>query len=331
MLIPQAVIYNIKQTIYFLMQLNGIVSWKLRALKLAGDVPVLSLHRVGVSGQGGYAPLDAGIFQELLIWLEERFFIVSIGDLEAQSKQEKPKLILSFDDGYKDFIEITAPILDKRRIRVIQNIIPACVESGRPPMNVELQDFIASAPAALLRETMLPGLPSGADPDRRSDSCLRVSAAIKAMPIAEQKRTFSELEGAIAQFDGFRPTSMMTLDEIREIAVIHEIGAHSFEHASMATETDDYLREDLQKCMRYFELNLGFTPQIYAFANGSVRPLQYKIALQAGYRHVLLVGEDYTRANAWVHPRFTLHAQSLAEAQARALGWFRWKNYTKHF
>ena len=44
---------------------------------------------------------------------------------------------------------------------------------------------------------------------------------------------------------------------------------------------------------------------------------------EAGYRYVLLVGEDYWHASAWLHPRFTLHAKSRAEGHARALGWFR--------
>ena len=99
--------------------------------------------------------------------------------------------MLSFDDGYKDFIEVAVPLLEKRRIRVNHNVVPGCVESGRPPMNVELQDFIASAPAALLRETPLPGMPQGADPDRRERSCLIASAALKAKPIAEQKQIFA--------------------------------------------------------------------------------------------------------------------------------------------
>jgi len=312
-----------KQVAFRLLQGSPCLEFKLRSIQISGAMPILNLHRVGEPRVGGYPPLDAAIFEELLGWLAQRFEIVVFGDLEGPTKGEKPPLILSFDDGYKDFIEIAVPILDRRRIRVNHNIVPGCVTSGRPPMNVELQDFIASAPATLLRETPLPGLPSGADPDQRERSCLRASAALKAKPVAEQKSIFAELVDAFARFDGFRATAMMTLDDIRQLTRSHEFGAHSFEHASMDCESDEYLREDAYRCAQFFETKLGFTPEIYAFPNGRARQEQTKIIAEAGYRHVLLVGEDYSRTGARLHPRFTLRAESGDEARARALGWFR--------
>ena len=313
-----------KEAVYRLLQADVIVGSKLRSLKAAKALTILNLHRVGNADAGGYAPMDAELFDELLGWLDRRFDLIVHADLETTRKNGKPQLMLSFDDGYKDFIEVAVPLLEKRRIRVNHNIVPGCVESGRPPMNVELQDFIASAPAALLRETPLPGMPQGADPDRRERSCLIASKALKAKPIAEQKQIFARLESqAFSRFDGFRPTPMMSLGDIRQLAAIHEFGAHSFEHASMDAESDAYLQEDARRCTQYFESNLGFAPRVYAFPNGGAREEQAKLVAEAGYRHVLLVGEDYSHGGAWLHPRFTVHAKSRAEGHARALGWFR--------
>ena len=314
---------TMKEAVFRLLQSDVFVSIKLRSLKATGALTILNLHRVGDAQAGGYAPLDARLFDDWLTWLAQRFEIVVLADLKDAGTTGKPQLILSFDDGYKDFIEVAAPILEKHKIRVNHCIVPGCVESGRPPMNVELQDFIASAPAALLRETPLPGLAAGADPDRRERSCLIASASLKAKPISEQKLIFSELEYAFARFDRFRPTPMMSLEEIRQLADVHEFGAHSFEHASMLVENDDYLRDDLRRCTAYFEQKLGFAPRVYAFPNGSARGEQAKIVFDAGYRHVLLVGEDYSRPDAWLHHRFSLEVKSRAEARARALGWFR--------
>ena len=313
----------IKEAVFRLLQSDVFANFKLRSLKGTGALTILNLHRVGDAQAGGYAPLDARLFDDWLAWLAQRFEIVVLADLEASGTTGKPRLILSFDDGYKDFIEVAAPILEKHKIRASHCIVPGCVESGRPPMNVELQDFIATAPAALLRETPLPGLAAGADPDRRERSCLIASATLKARPISEQKRIFAELESAFARFDRFRPTPMMSLEEIRQLASVHEFGAHSFEHASMLVESDNYLRDDLRRCAAYFKQKLGFAPRVYAFPNGSARLEQAKLVFEAGYQHVLLVGEGYSRPDAWLHPRFTLDVKSRAEARARALGWLR--------
>ena len=94
--------------------------------------------------------------------------------------------------------------------------------------------------------------PNGTNPDNRAGSCLRASRALKDLPIAAQKAIFADLDRDFSRFDGFRETPVMSLDEIRQIATTHEIGAHSFEHASMAAETDDYLLEDMRRCRDYF-------------------------------------------------------------------------------
>jgi peptidoglycan/xylan/chitin deacetylase (PgdA/CDA1 family) len=195
-------------------------------------------------------------------------------------------------------------------------------------MNVALQDFIAAAPAGLLRETSLPGLPVGADPDDRIQSCLRASAALKNRPIAEQKAIFCMLENEFARFDGFQETRVMSLEDIRQISGTHEIGAHSFEHASMEFETDDYLREDARRCRQYFETQLGREARVYAFPNGSARTGQPEIVSASGFNHVLMVGETYSQPGSWLHSRFTLHARTPVEARARALGWFNRGSYT---
>jgi peptidoglycan/xylan/chitin deacetylase (PgdA/CDA1 family) len=313
----------LKEVAFRVLQADLSVGIKLRAIAANGSLPILSLHRVSDRDEGGYAPMAPALFDDLVSWLKQRFSLIVFHDLATLAPNAKPPLILSFDDGYKDFIEYAVPILEKHRVCVNHNVIPAVIESGRPPMNVTMQDFVAQAPAALLRETSLPGHPGGGDPDNRARSCLRASAALKNRPIAEQKAIFAELERSFSRFDSFRETPVMSLDDIRQIAAVHEIGAHSFEHASMAVETDDYLREDTRRVRDYFASQLGFLPNVYAFPNGSVRAGQAEVVQASGFEHALLVGETYSQRSAWLHPRFTMHATTTAEARARALGWFK--------
>jgi peptidoglycan/xylan/chitin deacetylase (PgdA/CDA1 family) len=302
-----------------LAQTGCVSALKARALAYGGALTILNFHRVS-DRDGGYAAMRPALFDELIAWLKQGFDIVLFRDLEAVAPRARPPLILSFDDGYKCFIETVVPILEKHGVCANQNVIASAVESGRPPMNVEMQDFIASAPRALLRETSLPGLPSGVDANDRFGSCLRASAALKGRPMAEQKAIFAGLERHFARFDGFRPTAMMSVEDIRQVGTAHEIGAHSFEHASMATESDDYLRQDARRCLDFFEAKLGGATSIYAYPNGSFRSGQDDILHAAGFKHVLYVGSAYSQRSEWRHPRFTMHAASQAEARFRALG-----------
>ena len=113
---------------------------------------------------------------------------------------------------------------------------------------------------------------------------------------------------------------MMSVEDVREVAQVSEIGVHSYEHASMASESDDYLREDVRRCREYFRDRLGFATTIYAFPNGSFRQGQDELLRAVGYQHVLCVGEAFSRREEWRHPRLTMFAASSVEARFRALG-----------
>lgn len=310
----------LKAGVFSISQADWIANLKARALARSGALTILNLHRVSDNVGGGFVAMTPSLFDDLVAWLKQRFSIVAFRDLATLAANAKPPLILSFDDGYKDFIEVVVPILERHRVIANQNIVVNVVESGRPPMNVELQDFIATAPAALLREVALPGLPQGADPSDRSGSGRRASRALKWRPIAEQKVIFAEMEQQFLRFDGFRPTKMMSVEDVREVVQAGEIGVHSYEHASMASESDDYLREDVRRCREYFRDRLGFATEIYAFPNGSFRQGQDELLRAVGYQHVLCIGEAFSRREEWRHPRLTMFATSSVEARFRALG-----------
>ena len=299
---------------------DWITNLKARALARSCALTILNLHRVSDDVGSGIVAMTPSLFDDLVAWLKQRFSIVTFRDLATLAVNAKPPLILSFDDGYKDFIEVVVPILERHRVVANQNIVVNVVESGRPPMNVELQDFIAAAPAALLREVVMPGLPQGADPSNRSGSGRMASRALKWRPIAEQKVIFAEIERQFLRFGGFRPTKMMSVEDVREVAQVSEIGVHSYEHASMASESDEYLCEDVRRCRDYFRDRLGFATSIYAFPNGSFRRGQDELLRAVGYQHVLCVGEAFSCREEWRHPRLTMFAASSVEARFRALG-----------
>lgn len=298
---------------------DPLLAFKLRRLASSGVVTVLNLHRVDARPESAYDAILPALFDDLVGWLKQHFSIVTFAELD-QATRGKPPLVLSFDDGYKDFIETVVPILERHRVRANQNIVPGCVERGVPPMNVVLQDFVVQAPAALLREISLFGLSRVAVPDRRAESARRASAALKSWPIAEQNMIFRELEKQFARFDGFRPAPMMSVDDIRQLMRTHEIGTHSFEHATMGVETDEYLAADAIRCSNWHVCKLGAMPQVYAFPNGSAGPGHADIVRSVGYAHVLLVGEGYSARGAHVHPRFTMWGVTTPELRFRAVG-----------
>jgi peptidoglycan/xylan/chitin deacetylase (PgdA/CDA1 family) len=300
-----------------------VVKWRLSQAWGSSRLTILSFHRVAPNDRSSYPPLEPRLFDEAMAFCRKHFTILTFGDLGDFKPATKPPLIVSFDDGYRDFIEYSVPILRRHGVRCNHNIIPACVQSGLPPLNVHAQDYVGRAPRSLLAKLAVPGF-GPIDPERDREALgRRISAYLKAKPIAEQKRLAAELISQFREFEGFSPTAMMTLDDIRSIADEHELGAHSFEHASLDVESDDYVRKDARACRSWFRDELRLTTDIYALPNGAARSDTSEILKAEGFRHILLTGEHYSRLSTDEHPRFTMDGSSRAEIRYRATGFVR--------
>lgn len=301
------------RALYAVLGSRAAVAARLATIRRSGKLTILNLHRVGAEDGSAYRPLDPALFEYLLDFLAARFDLVSLADLDGRST--KPKAVLSFDDGYKDFIEIAVPIMRRRGVRANLNVIPGCIARQLPPFNVLAQDFVGKAPRELVERLDVPGFGPLAGPGLGD----RLSRFLKNRPRAEQRQFEEQLLPQFFAWDGFQPTPMMTLDEVRQVAADHDIGGHSWDHATMGLESDDYFREDLSRCTAFFREHLAQPMTIYAFPNGSCTPSQLDIARQHGVEHVLLVGEDFS-AGRQVHHRFTFGAESRAEVRFRATG-----------
>ncbi|MCG3881915.1 polysaccharide deacetylase family protein [Psychrobacter sp. Ps3] len=278
-------------------------------------ITVLNLHRVAPNTGSTYNALAPALFNELIVYLKKEFYICLFSELE-QIQSHRPKLILSFDDGYKDFIDYAVPVLDKHKVRVNQNIIPYSVETGLPPVNVLLQDFIGKAPIELLKKIPLEIATDG----DRHEVGRAASFAIKYLPAAQFVLQREVLLDFLLNYPEFLCASAMTKQDILDIAAVHEIGAHSYEHLSMESQQEDYFLEDLQKCKTYFAEDLSLECNIYAFPNGSATKKQVQQAKEQGFDHILLVGDKYSPSRSEVFNRFTFDVSSMDEAKYKSFG-----------
>ena len=289
---------------------------RLRSIKQSGASVVLNLHRVALADGSAYESLSPDLLDDLLTFVKADFHLCTIEELREHSP--KPRLVLSFDDGYADFYEVALPILEKHKVRVNQNVIPDCIGSGLPPINVMTQDFLGKAPRELVENLEIPGFCAPIT----KDSGNIVSNFIKFKTKTQQDDISKVLMPQFENFSEFEPTKMMNIEQVREIAKSHEIGAHSFYHASMAQESDDYLYSDVVSCKTYFADTLGVDVQIYAMPNGSFQPHHIELIRSAGIANILLVGDafNYAERQKGVTKRFTFHARGSAEMRFKAMG-----------
>ena len=297
---------------------------RLRRLARGRGLIVLNLHNVAPRCGRFVRPIPPEVFDELVGWLNRECRLTTFSGLRDLAPDgHKPTAILSFDDGYRDFVEYAMPILERHGVGANQNVVAASVESGRPPWNVELLDAMEQLPVESLCALELP---SGAlprlEPAAGDHALMRwgveVSRLLKLRPRSEREPLVHALVEQLRN-DVPAPSSqqMLTARDLVEVARSHEVGVHSCEHDSMEFESDKFFAEDVRRCRRWYRQHLGAEPRIYAFPNGSYRPSQVRIAQEAGFDHMLLVGERPSSIGERVHPRITADGVTLRELRMR--------------
>lgn len=309
----------LKQAAFKVLSHKEILKRRSSRLLSKNALTVLNFHRVSPNIKSTYSGITPELFEEVIQYLKINFNLCLFHE-SNQIKNNKPNLIISFDDGYKDFIEYAAPILDKYKVKVNQNIIPYCIKTSNPPVNVMLQDFIGSAPLGLLKKIPLDFGIKEITKISRSKLGYLGSLKIKYLPESEFVCKRNELLNFLLLYPDFLDSRVMTKENILEISTVHEIGVHSYEHLSMASQSVEYFKNDLIKCKQYFSDELKIPNDIYAFPNGSATSEQIEITKEYGFNKILMVNEKYSYSPFEVINRFTFDAKTLPEAKYKIHG-----------
>ncbi len=283
---------------------------------------ILNLHKISNEFNPFYPALKLELFEELLRFVSKEFNVITFKEIDEFKNSVKPNIILSFDDGFYDFLENAVPLLKKYGVSANQNIIPSCIESGFPVWDVKLGDFLNSAPIKTVNEMKLPGFTMKLTESNKMQYGLALTRFLKMRPMQERKELWQIIEKTMQKID-IVFTKMLSLEEIKALAKEFEMGAHSYTHESMGIESDDFFKEDFLKCKHFFMEKLQLPLEIYAFPSGSYKKNQLEYLQDNGVKNILLVDENYSSYDTNIHKRFTFYGNSISEIKMRALGWKR--------
>ena len=103
----------------------GLANLLLSSNRKKGRIPVLVFHKIIPEYDQIWPGIHPKLFEEILILLKKHYTILPLNDLYLKQASElKNACFITFDDGYKDYLDYAYPILKKHSIPSTLFVLP---------------------------------------------------------------------------------------------------------------------------------------------------------------------------------------------------------------
>ncbi|MFI5203015.1 MAG: polysaccharide deacetylase family protein [Flavobacteriales bacterium] len=264
--------------------------WLLHKRKPVDSVSVFSLHRVTNEPDYFFEPVRPDFFENFVLYLKQNYDMVLFS--EIQHKGSRPKAILSFDDGYRDFLEHALPILMKYNVPCNLNLVNDCLNGTEIIWTQKLNDlFKYFKEHAIYEDDTLKklGLSYGlCDNNWRS---YHYQFYMKLLHLKGQDRN-ALLTNLGLRYSVNSNCKMLTWEDVTYCIKNHkvEIGTHTYGHESLVTlSSDSEFDSQIKKSITEFKDKLGIDVKILAFPNGAYNGDVIEYASHIGLTYLLKV------------------------------------------
>src|ERR1700741_4570159 len=111
---------------------NAIGGTRILRAQKKNKITVLNLHRITPEQDFFFKPITPAHFELLLQYVARHYNVITIEEIHllqtSRKGNQKPYLVLSFDDGYYDFMEYALPLLVKYKLPSNHNIVNCCAD-----------------------------------------------------------------------------------------------------------------------------------------------------------------------------------------------------------
>jgi peptidoglycan/xylan/chitin deacetylase (PgdA/CDA1 family) len=219
---------------------------------------------------------------------------------------------ITFDDGYRDNLDIAVPLLEDLGLPATFFLVPGLLSDDvRPWWELLARGFALATPVVVNWDGR--ALPTRGRQGRRALRWL--AERLKVLDLATREERVDRLLGLL-QPQGQEGNDRLFLDwdGARELARRgFSIGSHSRRHAILSREDPREQARDLSSSRKQLEAELGVRVSLLAYPNGTRMDYDantIRAAAQAGYTHALgaHAGVNWPSTPSYAHPRFVVEA-----------------------
>lgn len=293
---------------------------------------ILGYHRVveNFAAAARYAMppmlISAATLEHHLDWLGRRYSFVTLDEAATAydtglPQGGKPKVAITFDDGYRDFYEQAFPLLQRKGIPAAVFVVTNLVGSSLLQAHDELYLLLARvADAGRLTDRILEQLLATAGADGPLRVCVQSSQSspfrltrvlLESLSQSRVRRVIAWL-GELAQVPKEACHQLQILDwealaRMQRAGIT--VGSHTRSHAFLVNEAEHDIVEETAGSKSRAEEMLGTPIQHFAYPDGQFNAAVVDAVKAAGYRY----GYTTCRHRDALRPRLTVPRRLLWE------------------
>ncbi|MGC5698731.1 polysaccharide deacetylase family protein [Pseudomonas sp. NFXW11] len=324
---------NLKQSLKRLLGSAYLNSFGRARLSEAGVV--LMLHRVLADSAAASLPHRAPLcvgqsqFEQLLQWLRRHFHCVPLQQLLEFPGADRPRLALTFDDGWRDNAELAYPLLERYEVpasiflstdfigshqgfwweAIGETLWQQADSPGAKPLREQLQALDLAPPEALLRR--------GVDPARS-----RALGAYLQRLKTLAPQTLQTLADSCPATAAPHALDWAQVQRLERSGLVR-FGPHGASHGILTGLDGSALRADLQRSHQALQEHCQAPLGVYCYPNGDHSPQVRAAVAELGYRFAL--GTQPGLIEAEGNSLLALPRIDVSQANAARPGLLAWR------
>lgn len=262
---------KIKQT--FKKCLASQVGWKMSALLRSRGVIALTYHRINANSNF-FPGMPVDQFRSQMDWLRKHCTPIwpeDIFDAARKANRIRPPVIVTFDDGYRDYHDRAYPILHDMRIPAVMFLSTDFMDRGGLLWTEALHWAVMTTSESDVRVPWRPeDSTSLLTTDARKAFITGCKRHLKGIPDDERKSWMTML---FQNLNVSEPTieldrQMLTWDEVRAMREGTRFGGHSHTHPILSQLKPESMEHEILTCRDRIAEETGVPPHCFAYPNG---------------------------------------------------------------
>lgn len=265
---------------------------RLLAPAYAGIGSILMFHRVRAGAPPEFAPnhgisVSAEFLRHVIDLLQERGYeLVTMAEAVQRIVDGNPSrkfANLSFDDGYRDTLEVALPIFEAKRVPMTLYLATGFLDGRHGAWWDALEQLLRARDRIAIPSPNGESVLEARTVAQKESAFAAIRARVMKMPRAAQDDFFRAL-GSACDFDlhAAAVAENLTWEMAQRMhsSGYVEIGAHTVSHCVLANEADDAVRGEMIRGREQLESKLGVPVRHFAYPFGG--------RAEAGAREILL-------------------------------------------